>query len=55
MEDCSLDCLAADAFDFAGVQHVTTVNIKNNNFAALPEELLWNLTSLKKLHAETLR
>ena len=52
--NCNLDCLDHDAFDFPGAANVTTVNIQHNNFLALPETLLWNMTSLQHFDAQNL-
>ena len=54
IHNCNLECLDSDAFDFPGASSVTAVNIKYNNFLALPEKLLWNLTSLLQFVAENL-
>ena len=54
MQRCKLDCLDFDAFDFPGAANVTTVNIQHNNFLALPETLLWNMTSLQHFDAQYL-
>ena len=53
IENCNLGCLDSDAFDFPGASNVTEVNIKYNNFLALPEKLLWNM-SLLQFEAENL-
>ena len=52
---CDIHCLDYDAFDFDGATNVTDVNIQANLFAALPEELLWNMTSLLRFYARTLK
>ena len=54
IQRCKLDCLDFDAFDFPGAASVTTVNIQHNNFLALPETLLWNMTSLQEFHSQHL-
>ena len=54
IQRCKLDCLDFDAFDFPGAANVTTVNIQHNNFLALPETLLWNMTSLQHFDAQYL-
>ena len=54
IQKCNLDCLDHDAFAFPGAANVTTVNIQNNNFLALPETLLWNMTSLQHFYAQQL-
>ena len=54
IQRCELDCLDFDAFDFPGAANVTTVNIQHNNFLALPETLLWNMTSLQHFDAQYL-
>jgi hypothetical protein len=48
---CQLDCLDGDAFHFLGASNVTDLDVQENNFKALPEELLWKLTSLEVFHA----
>ena len=40
------------AFDFPGARNVTTVNIQHNDFLALPEKLLWNMTSIEQVFAQ---
>ena len=54
IQKCNLDCLDHDAFDFPGAANVTTLNIQYNNFLALPEMLLWKMTSLQQLRADYL-
>ena len=43
---CQLNCLGRDTFDFPGARTVTHLRMGHNPFASLPEELLWNMTSL---------
>lgn len=54
MDNCNLDCLDRDSFQFPGSNLVTTVTIQSNNFAKLPEELLWHMESLLFLFARNL-
>ena len=42
------------AFDFPGAQNVTSISIGSNGFAALPETLLENMTSLLDFKADGL-
>ena len=44
----------SDAFTFPGASHVTAVNVQGNDIAALPEQLLWNMTSLLQFKAMTM-
>ena len=46
-----MECLDSDSFTFPGASHVTAVNILGNDVAALPEKLLWNMTSLLQFKA----
>ena len=55
IQACNLDCLADESFQFPGASRVTDVNIQGNNFAALPEKLLWNMTSMLFFFARTLK
>ena len=54
IQHCGIVCLDHDAFQFPGAAAVTTAYIQNNPFAALPEKLLWNMTSLRFLYARSL-
>ena len=49
---CQLDCLGRDTFDFPGARTVTHLRMGHNPFASLPEELLWNMTSLVDISLE---
>ena len=53
IDRCDLVCLDNDAFRFPGAGSVTTVSIQSNNFVALPDQLLWNMTSMLFLYART--
>ena len=55
IDRCDLGCLNNDAFLFPGADRVTTVFIQSNNFVALPEKLLWNMTSMLFLYARNNR
>ena len=55
VQQCNLDCLDEDAFQFEGAADVTRVFIQQNNFRSLPERLLWNMTALKHLFARSVR
>ena len=54
IQNCGLDCLADDAFDFVGASNVTVVNIQQNAFVELPEQLLWGMNSVLRLYARDL-
>ena len=43
VQQCNLDCLDQDAFNFSGASFVTVVKIQQNQFRALPERLLWSM------------
>ena len=51
LENCELDCLEPDAFDFTGARYVTEVNLGSNSFRALPERLLWSMPALLRFNA----
>lgn len=51
ISNCGLTCLAPDLFAFPGAELVETVNLQDNLFSAVPEELLWPLPKLLKLFA----
>ena len=55
LSNCNLACLDADAFVFPGARAVTHVDIGFNDLEALPERLLWNMTSLVSFRAEYLK
>ena len=55
IQNCGLDCLADDAFDFVGASNVTTVNIQMNAFVELPEQLLWGMNSMLYFFARDLK
>ena len=48
---CKISCLDADAFNFTGASEVDTVVLDGNSLSALPEKLLWNMSSLRHFSA----
>lgn len=46
-----MDCLDQDAFNFPGASNVTVINIQQNQFLALPEALLRNMSSVREFNA----
>ena len=54
IQKCKMACLDSDAFGFPGASQITTVNIQANEVLALPEALLWNLSSLQFFEASSM-
>ena len=51
IRNCEIGCLDGDAFTFTGASSVKIVWIQQNALTTLPEELLWNMTSLTAFRA----
>ena len=51
IQQCNLDCLDQDAFNFSGASFVTVVKIQQNQFRALPETLLRSTTAVQEFYA----